>query len=155
MTLDDLGNLGEFVGAVAVVASLLYLAAQIRQNSRLLRASAIQSAATITAGSLSTIARDSNAARVLARGMADFDSLAGEDAVQCSAVLFLIFNEVQNSFRMHREGLIPEERWQSASAVAAFYLRTPGVRGWWKVGRELMDRDFVAHVERDLVPGQA
>ena len=29
-----LGNYGEFVGAVAVVGTLVYLAAQIRQNTR-------------------------------------------------------------------------------------------------------------------------
>ncbi len=34
MTLQDLGNIGEFVGAIGVVASLIYLALQVRQTSR-------------------------------------------------------------------------------------------------------------------------
>ena len=34
MTLQELGGLGEFIGAVAVVVSLVYLAGQIRQNTR-------------------------------------------------------------------------------------------------------------------------
>ena len=33
MSLQDLGNLGEFIGAFAVVISLVYLAIQIRQNT--------------------------------------------------------------------------------------------------------------------------
>ena len=33
MSLEDLGNIGEFVAAVAVVISLVYLAVQIRQNT--------------------------------------------------------------------------------------------------------------------------
>ena len=37
MTLEDLGNLGEFIGAIAVVASLVYLAIQIRQNTARIR----------------------------------------------------------------------------------------------------------------------
>lgn len=36
MTLQDLRGLGEFIGAVAVVLSLIYLAVQVRQNSRAL-----------------------------------------------------------------------------------------------------------------------
>ncbi len=32
MTLQDLGGLGEFIGAVAVVVSLIYLAVQVRQK---------------------------------------------------------------------------------------------------------------------------
>jgi hypothetical protein len=43
MSLEDLGNVGEFVAAVAVVVSLIYLAFQIRQNTRWLRASLKQS----------------------------------------------------------------------------------------------------------------
>jgi len=39
MTLDDLGNLSEFIGAIAVVISLIYLAIQIRQNTAQMRES--------------------------------------------------------------------------------------------------------------------
>jgi uncharacterized membrane protein len=155
MTLADLGNLGEFVAAIAVVGSLIYLATQIRQNSKLLRASAIQSVASSTAESLSTIAQDLNTAGVLARGLGDFKSLSLEEAAQCSALFYLIFNEIQSSYRMHREKVIPEELWQSKVAVATFYLRTPGVREWWKAGRELMERDFVRYAERELPAEQA
>jgi len=33
MTLDDLGNIGEFVGSIGVVVSLVYLAIQIRRDT--------------------------------------------------------------------------------------------------------------------------
>ena len=39
MTIETLGALGDFLGGVAVVASLLYLAAQIRQNTKAIRSS--------------------------------------------------------------------------------------------------------------------
>jgi len=42
MTLDDLGNIGEVVSAVAVVISLLYLGVQIRQNTRSVRSASFQ-----------------------------------------------------------------------------------------------------------------
>jgi hypothetical protein len=34
MTLQDLGNIGEFVAAIGVVVSLIYLAIQVRAGSR-------------------------------------------------------------------------------------------------------------------------
>ncbi len=34
MTLQDLGSLGELVGGIAVVVSVVYLAIQIRHNTR-------------------------------------------------------------------------------------------------------------------------
>lgn len=40
MTIQDLGSAGEFVAAVATVATLVYLAIQLRSSNRLARASA-------------------------------------------------------------------------------------------------------------------
>ena len=34
MSISELGSLGEFVGSIAVLATLIYLAMQIRQNTR-------------------------------------------------------------------------------------------------------------------------
>ncbi len=42
MTITELGALGEFVGAIAVVATLAYLAVQVRQNTRMMRAQIYQ-----------------------------------------------------------------------------------------------------------------
>jgi hypothetical protein len=41
--LEALGNIGELLGGIGVVVTLLYLAGQIRQDSRSLKASSGQS----------------------------------------------------------------------------------------------------------------
>ncbi|NIU08761.1 hypothetical protein GWN42_09780, partial [candidate division KSB1 bacterium] len=43
MTLTELGAIGEFVGGIAVVLTLVYLAVQIRQSTNSTRSSAYQS----------------------------------------------------------------------------------------------------------------
>lgn len=45
MTLSDLGNLGGFISGIAVACSLIYLAIQIRQGSKIARESLRQSLA--------------------------------------------------------------------------------------------------------------
>lgn len=40
--LDTLGNLGDFVGGIAVVITLIYLAVQVRQNTSALKAASWQ-----------------------------------------------------------------------------------------------------------------
>ena len=45
MSIQDLGSLGELVGAIGVVLSLLYLARQIRQNTQATRASSYEDVA--------------------------------------------------------------------------------------------------------------
>ncbi len=38
MTLEGLGNVGELIGGLAVIVSLVYLAIQVRQGARTTRA---------------------------------------------------------------------------------------------------------------------
>jgi hypothetical protein len=45
MTLENLGNLGEFLGAVGVIVTLVYLAVPIRENTRMMRANIRQARA--------------------------------------------------------------------------------------------------------------
>jgi hypothetical protein len=42
MTLANLANFGEFIGGMAVIISLIYLALQIRQNTKTIRGSTLQ-----------------------------------------------------------------------------------------------------------------
>ena len=42
MDLNDLANLGQIIGAVAVVISLFYVASQIRQNTNAVRSATAQ-----------------------------------------------------------------------------------------------------------------
>ena len=39
MTIAELGSIGEFVGSIAVLVTLIYLATQIRQNTQSVRMS--------------------------------------------------------------------------------------------------------------------
>jgi hypothetical protein len=55
MTLEDLGNIGEFVAAIGVIVSLVYLATQIRQNTKAVRSSASQAIAETRADFLKSI----------------------------------------------------------------------------------------------------
>jgi hypothetical protein len=56
MDLTQLANLGEFIGGVAVLVTLVYLAAQIRQNTRSVQASVVDSLVGLEAFSDSRIA---------------------------------------------------------------------------------------------------
>ena len=47
MTLTQLANIGEFVGGVAVLVTLVYLAVQVRANSRALQSAAAWNSETL------------------------------------------------------------------------------------------------------------
>ena len=78
MTIQDLGSIGELIAAIATVATLLYLAFQIRQNTKTVRASA-HHAMTESANSIAfEFARSENAPLLLKGGRALGDLTAEE-----------------------------------------------------------------------------
>ena len=79
MDITTLAAWGEFLGGIAVVVSLIYLAGQIRQNSRLVRAST----ATVTLEGINApsmlMVQDPEVARIWFAGLADRSSLSELD----------------------------------------------------------------------------
>jgi hypothetical protein len=89
VTIEDLGNLGDFVGGIAVVATLIYVAMQLRQNNQLLRsntdwirASSVIAFQSFSAQINSPIVHDVSFAAILLRALSDPDSLAPEERFQ-------------------------------------------------------------------------
>ena len=67
--LQSLGNIGEFVGAIGVVVSLVYLAQQMKQNTTSVRAASFNSMVQNSIALLEHSFRDSEFAAFLARAI--------------------------------------------------------------------------------------
>jgi hypothetical protein len=156
MSLQDLGNLGEFVAAVAVLVTLIYLALQIRQNTRQivqntqsLRLAANHAFKRDGQDLRMTIAQDPEMARILRVGLADRSSLDENDYMRFNVMLAAIFEHLQFAFERREEGLVD---WDAQERFTRTYMAQPGARDWWNSGREILNEPFVDHVEKRLLP---
>ena len=75
MNWEAIGAIGEVLGAAAVVATLGYLAVQIRQNSRAVKNSAAQSMLSEANASLRVASSDPSTARAVILGQSLFNIL--------------------------------------------------------------------------------
>ena len=71
--LEALGNIGDFVGGIAVIATLVYLAVQVRQNTQQLRASALSTSTAANVAFNYSLGTDPGAARVFQVGLEEGD----------------------------------------------------------------------------------
>ncbi len=67
-TIQMLWSLGEFVGAIAVVATLIYLAIQLRQNTTSVKASAFQAWLGAINGPLAAVHQNDSVALAVSEG---------------------------------------------------------------------------------------
>ncbi len=131
MTLEDLGNIGEFVGAIGVIVTLAYLALQIRSNTHGLRSSAVQSIADRGVQFLLTLATDVAISEILDRGYADLDSLSPEERRRFRQVIHAQMQHYESVYYHYRTGFLDEGQWLPMQRRLQYSFGRPGVRALW------------------------
>jgi hypothetical protein len=117
----------EILGALAVLASLVYVATQIRDNTRSLEAASLQS---VLDGprdrSLLPMATNGETSDIFARGLNSFDDLdEGEKRRFCCIMVEHCF-QIQQVMHLHERGLIPELDYEAWLIWTVSLVRTPG-----------------------------
>ena len=115
MTLEDLGNLGDFIGGIAVVVTLLYLAFQIRHNTASVQASTIQSAAYAFAELMDMFARDPELLQLYNAGTHDFEGLSQDDRLRFASLMGAMMHRFESLVAQTEEGFLPAESWDGAA----------------------------------------
>ena len=154
MSLSDLGNIGEFVGAIGVVVSFAFLAVQIRNNTRAIRDAAAKDMAEHTAEFLAPIVADGEVARIFHTGLRDWTELTEIERVRFSMLMFGAFYYFQNLHTLHRRHRIEAEYWESQWQVMLYYAGHAGFREWWKRARAHLNRSFVEYMEAEAFGAQ-
>ena len=151
MSLEELGNLGEFIAAVATILTLAYLALQIRQNTRALKTTSHQETTREATGFTSQLAGDAELAEIFNIGARDWSALEERDRLRLSMLLFGLFFNFQNIFTLHKSGAIDEEYWRSQLEVMRWFMSLPGVAHWWGLGKNRLRESFVSFVQGEIV----
>ena len=147
MDITTLAAWGEFLGGIGVIVSLIYLASQIRQNSKLLRASTASATAQIEFGSSAIMVEDPEVARIQWEGLADRDSLSESDRRRFDPHVGIQMRGQEQHYRFHRDGLTGPEEWQSRNRQAGWWVQQPGIQQWWREWGGQYSDDFRAHID--------
>jgi hypothetical protein len=111
MTLNDLANLGQIIGALAVVISLFYVAHQIRQNTNAVQSATAQAVHEHFSNWYNLVAADAELSRIAANGLRDYASLSGQERVRFVETFMSFLSYSQNAFLKWREGLLKPALW--------------------------------------------
>ena len=122
---------GEWAGAIAVVASLLYLARQIKQTNEQSRAAARYSFLNAYAVSNASLSSDEQSAGVFSRGLRGAELNEGE-SMQFLVQLGQWFNTFCVMFDLHNEGQLPESQWKVVRTDLKALVESPGGLKMWK-----------------------
>lgn len=153
-----IGAIGEFVGGLAVVLTLVYVAFQVRQNSRQIdqNSRALELSTFHAAGegfnNWSTLfVQDETVASIWLRGLAG-EKMDAAGKLRFYALASMLFTTLENNFHQLQLGSHTRNTLELSKANWKTFLTSPGGSEWWKrQGRILFTADFVEAIDA-LVP---
>lgn len=123
MNWDALGAIAELAGALAVFLTLIYLAVQLRQNSKLVKSSIAASTRESTNQLTGLLARDREALRVFYAGIENRRALGEADRQHFDAMMSLYWEALLQSYQQDFEEGLQRADWM---------LEKPGVMDFWQ-----------------------
>ena len=147
MSLETINSVAQIVAAAGVVASLFYLAAQIRQNTKSQRSVVVDSLTSSLIALLEPQAADPNLTLSLAAAVENWQGASEEDRSRAVATLLALFKLFENAWFQKRQGTLDREQWEGWDLYIRVYFHRPGVQVWWAGRRGMFAVGFRNYVE--------
>ena len=147
---EALGAIAELVGAVGVIATLGYLAIQIRQNTAVVRTSSFQELVSGMSSFTTSISQNAEAADIYLRGLANFQDLSEIEKIRFHTLMTDPFTSAQVGHHLQERGLIDDKLYADYLASFSVLLRAPGIRQWWESAKVWYHADFREFIDHKL-----
>ena len=137
LSIQDWGAIGEIVGAIAVVASLIYLAVQIRQNTRQIslnlessKLAAFEQNVESGNRAREVLITNPAVAELFLKGLVDYRNLPATDRFRCNMLFRNLLSAIQGGYiRQLTLGGDPEQFSGTAKMLDSL-LENPGIHQW-------------------------
>ena len=145
MNWEAVGAIGEIIGAVAVVVTLVYLSIQIRQSNREARASTLQMA----------LRFEMEATAILAQHGEIWDKVVSGKTLEKgreTRTAIVIYNslmiEAENRYHQYKAGYLDQQSWDGRFISLRHLVKMP-IHGTWKTSAGAMNHslDFLNLVD--------
>jgi hypothetical protein len=146
MLLQQLAWLGAALSGVGVMLSFIYFAVQIRQNTRVVRATSFQQVINSFASVSFDIARDKSLVDLLVRASRDFATLDEVERTQFSYMMLSYLRRAEGVFFQTEIHMLHNEHWSGIRNSIQEVLTPPGARACWSGLKNRVNptfRDFI------------
>jgi hypothetical protein len=157
VNIEAINAVAQLIAAIGVIVSLFYLAAQIRQNTRSMRAVVVDSLAHSMVNLLGPQAQDPDQMRAFSAVIEDWHRASEADRVRALPFIFATFKIFENAWFQQRQGTLDWQQWEGWDAYIRIYYHRPGIKAWWTMRRAAFAAGFRDYLEKsqpveDLLP---
>jgi len=144
MNWEAIGAIGEILGAMGVIVTLIYLASQLRQNTAMMKAESRNAIHHGNQQELFTIVANPE----IWKGFTGLD--ANNETIRLLIWLSASMRAREHEWFQFRSGALDESVWNSQANVIPVILALERSRAWWDAVKPIFDRSFTQEVDRIL-----
>ena len=148
--LEAINAIAQLIAAFGVIASLFYLGAQIRQNTRSMRAIVVDSLAHSLVDLLGPMAHEPDSMRAFSVAVEDWHGASEADRLRAVSFIFAVFKLFENAWFQKRQGTLDPQQWLGWDVYMRLYFHRPGVQAWWSMRKIAFAPGFREYLEGTL-----
>jgi hypothetical protein len=147
MTLEQFSFLAQIVGAVGVLASLIFVGMQIRQNTQSQHVVAVESLAAAIAAINVPAMESPTLGTALSKALKDWASASHDERVIAHFFLFSFFKLHEQAWYQHKSRVLDHTQWIGWENLMRSYYHSPGIQKvWWPGRRHYFSPQFQAYL---------
>ena len=132
MSLEQLSFMAQIASAVVVMASLIFVAFQLKQAAATIRVAASQAHSECYTDLAKSVIDGGDFARIWRVGLADPKSLHEDEWVRFVAYVNALFRLYESSRVQWLNGRLDSEHWRTVEQQVADFWPMPGLQAAWK-----------------------
>jgi hypothetical protein len=153
MNWEMLAAIGQLAAVLVGIPSLIYLAVQIREQTKERRQAAVN-ALTVQWGDLTRALHESaEFSAIYLRGVQCFADLDAVSKLRFSAFQNRFFKNFEAMYFSHCDGILTASSWGEIERTMSDVIAYPGIQQWWKTRRHWHTEEFAGIVDKIIAKG--
>lgn len=153
MNWEAIGAVGEVIGALAVVVTLLYFANQSRANTLAINRAAVQATLRGRGESTRFLAGDAEISALMWRGAEQPQNLDETEWQRFFLICASIIRPIELGFMDHEAGRVHDDLWLGQKNALQFWFAKPGVQKWLAEYGNTLYPNFRTYLEDMVAAG--
>lgn len=150
MNWDAIGALGEIIGAVAVVASVAYLAIQIRGQTAQSKLAATREINANRDSLLDLLIGDREVLSLYLRAIRDYENMPQEDRIRASFMLQRTLRTLEQQYLHIEKGHMDPAFFDSMERTYFEAFTFPGFHQWWEGSKHFFEPNFRRRIDEKV-----
>ena len=150
MSLEQLAYLAEIVGVALVIASLIYVGKQLRQNVDVIRFNAAGSYVSLQERLCGEVANSREVAEVWQKGTSEFASLDEVDKQRLILFEWRAITAWNQLFQLRQDKLLPDSQWNELLWAIKNFGTRQSARASWRATKDAFGKPFQDFVSEYL-----